>query len=299
MKFGKLLQDFSRADREKEASSKPDGGGPSQKRQKVVIREEEPLDEELPHGTEREFLKYKQMKKLLKKAAEKKEEGDDVGMRSSEQEFIRILHDDVDRINSYFMEVEEDCVIQLQCLRDSYEKECRHARGKDQGAWLSSPEMRRIRSQFIDLHGELVLLLHWSIVNYAGILKILKKHDKLLGGHAQKDLVGSILQQPFVSTGGITKLAQSAEVYVKRLGAVHEVRDEEAETLGDSMQRADSISLLMDEAKAWTEETGGNAILIEKTRAALDMLKQLQSTAHSPSTFVGPATKKLDGCMAT
>lgn len=286
MKFGKLLQDFSRADLEKEACSEP--GGPSKKRQKLE-------DPEI--RTDREFLKYKQMKKLLKKASELKEEGDDVGMRGVEKEFIRVLHDDVDRINSYFMEVEEDCVIKLQCLRDAYEEECiKKNNNKEEEmsdeAWLSSPEMRKIRSQFIDLHGELVLLLHWSIVNYAGILKILKKHDKLLGGHAQKDLVGSILRQPFVSTGGITKLAQSAEVYVKKLGAVHQ--QQEVEKSEDSMRRNDSISLLMNEAKAWAEESGGNAILIEKTRAALDMLKQLQSTAHSPSTFVGP-----DKCMAT
>ena len=113
MKFGKLLQDFSRADLEKEACSEP--GGPSKKRQKLE-------DPEI--RTDREFLKYKQMKKLLKKASELKEEGDDVGMRGVEKEFIRVLHDDVDRINSYFMEVEEDCVIKLQCLRDAYEEEC-------------------------------------------------------------------------------------------------------------------------------------------------------------------------------
>jgi SPX domain protein involved in polyphosphate accumulation len=283
MKFGKLLQDFSRADLEKDACSEP--GGPSRKRQKL---------EDAEIRADREFLKYKQMKKLLKKAAELKEEGDDVGMRGVEKEFIRVLYDDVDRINSYFMEVEEDCVIKLQCLRDSYEEECpkKKKQGMSEEEWLSRPEMRKIRSQFIDLHGELVLLLHWSIVNYAGILKILKKHDKLLGGHAQKDLVGSILRQPFVSTGGITKLAQSAEVYVKKLGAVHQEQEEEESE--DSMRRNDSISLLMNEAIAWAEESGGNAILIEKTKAALDMLKQLQSTAHSPSTFVGP-----DKCMAT
>ena len=171
MKFGKLLQDFSRADLEKDACSEP--GGPSRKRQKL---------EDAEIRADREFLKYKQMKKLLKKAAELKEEGDDVGMRGVEKEFIRVLYDDVDRINSYFMEVEEDCVIKLQCLRDSYEEECpkKKKQGMSEEEWLSSPEMRKIRSQFIDLHGELVLLLHWSIVNYAGILKILKKHDKLL-----------------------------------------------------------------------------------------------------------------------
>ena len=32
-----------------------------------------------------------------------------------------------------------------------------------------------------DLHGEMVLLIHWSMLNYAAVCKILKKHDKRTG----------------------------------------------------------------------------------------------------------------------
>lgn len=35
--------------------------------------------------------------------------------------------------------------------------------------------------QMVDFHGELVLMLHWSLVNYAAVAKILKKHDKMTG----------------------------------------------------------------------------------------------------------------------
>lgn len=268
MKFGKLLQDFS-----KQGASKDEAGVEGREEEEAVCVAE------VPGGVSKDFVRYKEMKKLLKKAAECKEKGDDEGMRAHEKEFIRLLYDDVDRINSYFMEEEEDHVIRLQELQDLY------SGGK--------VKVGAIRSRFIDLHGELVLLLHWSIVNYAGILKILKKHDKLLGGHAQKDLVGSILQQPFTSTDSITKLVSTAEVYVKKLTEDVEERVEQGDegtkdggVLGKRLLRDDSINELMEEAKRFTEYKGGNAVLLEKTTAALDMLKQLQSTAHSPSTLV-------------
>lgn len=274
MKFGKLLQDFSKQG-VTPASKDEDHAG-------VERREEEEAVcvAEVPGGVSKDFVRYKEMKKLLKKAAECKEKGDDEGMRAHEKEFIRLLYDDVDRINSYFMEEEEDHVIKLQELQDLYSGE--------------KEKVGAIRSRFIDLHGELVLLLHWSIVNYAGILKILKKHDKLLGGHAQKDLVGSILQQPFTSTDSITKLVSTAEVYVKKLsedvGEGGMGKDDggtkESGVLGKRLMRDDSVNELVEEAKRFTQYNGGNAVLLEKTTAALDMLKQLQSTAHSPSTFV-------------
>jgi hypothetical protein len=39
-----------------------------------------------------------------------------------------------------------------------------------------------LRAALVDVHGQLVLLLHWSLLNCAALLKILKKHDKLCGG---------------------------------------------------------------------------------------------------------------------
>ena len=134
-----------------------------------------------------------------------------------EQEFVRVLREDVERINTYFMEQEENSVIKLQDLVDRYEK-LQPEKSNSSGS-CSAGDVERLRSQFVDLHGELVLLLHWSIVNYAGVLKILKKHDKMLGGHAQKQLMNSILHQPFTSTESINQLVNTAETYVRRLAS--------------------------------------------------------------------------------
>lgn len=40
--------------------------------------------------------------------------------------------------------------------------------------WELPPALRSVRT------GEMVLLLHWSLLNYAAVVKILKKHGKHL-----------------------------------------------------------------------------------------------------------------------
>ena len=268
MKFGRLLQDFD-ANRESCGAKRP--------------RTEED-GEDSPSSP---FIGYKRMKKVLKQASAAKEAGDDELTRQLEREFVDHLHVDLEEINSSFIEQEEEAVIKMQTLRDEYEAACKvRAAGGDvaDATWLSSPVVRSIRSRFADLHGELVLLLHWSVMNYAGTLKILKKHDKLLGGHSQQDLLGTILNMPFTSTASVAALASSAETYVKKLSDQTDVNLTHSSEA--SAERANSLRELMDEAERWAEEQdGGNTVLLGKTRAALDMLTQLQSSAHTPSTL--------------
>lgn len=272
----------------------------------------------------RDFVSYKRLKKLLKAAAELREqkvnvhipqgteiadteevekktagnqgvlkhvnEKDGQIMCEFEQEFVIVLREDVERINTYFMEQEESSVIKLQDLVDRYEK-LQPEKSNSNGS-CSAGDVERLRSQFVDLHGELVLLLHWSIVNYAGVLKILKKHDKMLGGHAQKQLMNSVLHQPFTSTESINQLVNTAENYVRRLAS------------DDSANSVDVNQILEDEGiecesldPARSESEGRQQTIIKRTRAALGMLTQLQSTAHSPSTLIQvekfPVTQQL------
>jgi SPX domain protein involved in polyphosphate accumulation len=134
-------------------------------------------------------------------------------LTEEEKEFIHMLQEDLVRINSYFIEQEEEAVIKLHALRDRRAiVDCSEQTNKQ--------AMESLRAEFIDFHGEMVLLLHWSLVNYAGIVKILKKHDKLLGGHAQRVFLQNVLQQPFTSTESISRLVRDAEEQVQNLSGV-------------------------------------------------------------------------------
>ena len=68
-------------------------------------------------------------------------------------------------------------------------------------AWL--PEFCRrplpCRRHFVDFHGEMLLLVHWSILAYTGLVKILKKHHKRTGLLVRAPHLDNLLNQPFCS----------------------------------------------------------------------------------------------------
>lgn len=113
---------------------------------------------------------------------------------SDEQSFIDTLSEDLNKLNEFFMNREEDIVIRLQDLEDRSNS-------------ISTPEeQQHLKSAFVKLHGEMVLLLHWSLLNFAAVVKILKKHDKHTGIALRGPVLSRVLQQPFYSTESITKL---------------------------------------------------------------------------------------------
>ena len=52
---------------------------------------------------------------------------------------------------------------------------------------------------FVDFHGEMLLLVHWSILAYTGLVKILKKHHKRTGLRVRAPHLDNLLNQPFCS----------------------------------------------------------------------------------------------------
>ncbi|GLI68571.1 hypothetical protein VaNZ11_013037 [Volvox africanus] len=79
---------------------------------------------------------------------------------------------------------------------------------------LSAPlvaELQEVKSRLVQFHGEMVLLLHWSLLNYAAVVKILKKHDKRTGVLLRAPYLANVLQQPFSSTTILSRLAKRAE----------------------------------------------------------------------------------------
>ena len=57
----------------------------------------------------------------------------------------------------------------------------------------------KVYKQFVDFHGELLLLVHWSILAYTGLVKILKKHHKRTGLLVKAPHLDNLLSQPFCS----------------------------------------------------------------------------------------------------
>lgn len=145
----------------------------------------------------------------------------------------------------------------------------------------------------------------------AGVLKIIKKRDKLLGKRNQKDILNRILNQPFTSTDRISRLVKQAEEAVRTLTSSANIQSNSWESVfGDEETKCDAIGeetfkkqiveqetlksdILEGERKEGKlvnklgrEDMEDHKCLLKKTRAALGMLAKLQTTAHTPSTLL-------------
>ncbi|KAF8042742.1 hypothetical protein BT93_A1157 [Corymbia citriodora subsp. variegata] len=97
---------------------------------------------------------------------------------AEEVEFVRLLEDELEKFNAFFVEKEEEYIIRLKELQD------RVAKSEN-----ISTEMIKIRKEIVDFHGEMVLLENYSALNYTGLVKILKKYDKR---------TGALIRLPFI-----------------------------------------------------------------------------------------------------
>ncbi|KAG1659099.1 hypothetical protein FOA52_013745 [Chlamydomonas sp. UWO 241] len=170
------------------------------------------------------FLRYKALKKRIKAipapahiqvhehAAAESKQG--LGLSPEEKQFVAALDEDLDRLNAFFIEKEEGAVIQMHAMSDAL------------AAATTHDQLHAIKGDLVNFHGELVMILHWSLINYSAIVKILKKHDKCTGVLLRAPYLANVLQQPFSSTNVMTRLVKRAEELVETVqGRCDSVRE--------------------------------------------------------------------------
>lgn len=139
------------------------------------------------------FTSYKQLKKQLKRLPDKqqieeKDEGAVQTLSEEEAKFVETLSGQLQQMNDMFLEREETCIIKLERLQ----AEAQVAEGAD--------ECKEIYKRCVDFHGEVLLMMHWSVLAYTATVKILKKHHKRTGLLVKAPHLGNLLSQPFCST---------------------------------------------------------------------------------------------------
>lgn len=82
--------------------------------------------------------------------------------------------------------------------------------------------MMDIRKDLVTIHGEMVLLKNYSSLNFAGLIKILKKYDKRTGGLLQLPFTQIVLRQPFFTTEPLTRLVHECEENLELLFPLQE-----------------------------------------------------------------------------
>lgn len=215
------------------------------------------------------FLDYKKLKKVLKDLAGKGAgppaaaggEGGAGNLSEEEVQFIATLNEEVKKFNEFFVDKEEEYVIQVRDLEDRMK-----APGGD-GA--GAVEVQRA---LVELHGELVLQLHWSSLNYTSLIKILKKHDKISDISLRSPFLKTVLSQPFYSTSILHKMVKQVEGLLGEL----------VQAAGDSGEE--------DHLEALKDEDMEEYSLLKETRSALKIWESLSGATYttSPKEAPGP-----------
>uniref|UniRef100_A0A6N2N0Z0 SPX domain-containing protein n=1 Tax=Salix viminalis TaxID=40686 RepID=A0A6N2N0Z0_SALVM len=202
-------------------------------------------------------------------------------MTKEEIDFIKLLEDELEKFNSFFVEKEEEYIIRLKELQDSVAK-----------ANNSNEEMIKIRKEIVDIHGEMVLLENYSALNYTGLVKILKKYDKRTGALIRLPFIQRVLQQPFFTTDLLYKLVKECEAMLDRLLPLNELpssggaADRDDDLCGDPPTTTDDGLLGVRRELAEIEIMESSSM--KSTISALRVLKEIRSKSSTVSVFSLP-----------
>ncbi|XP_010533159.1 PREDICTED: SPX domain-containing protein 2-like [Tarenaya hassleriana] len=269
------------------------------------------IEETLPEWRDK-FLSYKELKKKLKlmepkggesrpnkrlrsvAAEENPSDGDwkvDVsggGMTKEVTDFIRLLEDELEKFNSFFVEKEEEYIIRLKELKDHVVK-----------AKNSNEELIKIKKEIVDFHGEMVLLLNYSALNYTGLVKILKKYDKRTGALIRLPFIQKVLQQPFFTTDLLNKFIKECEAMLdylfpstdsflsKTKNREEEDEEEEEEPTTSGTVKATDDNLIRT-PKELSEIEYMESLYMKSTVSALRVLKDIRKGSSTVSVFSLP-----------
>ncbi|XP_059292739.1 SPX domain-containing protein 1-like [Lycium barbarum] len=246
------------------------------------------IEETLPEWQDK-FLSYKDLKKELKLIYPQPKDGDnnrpkkrqrlddDDGVTKEVNDFVKLLEEEIDKFNSFFVEKEEDYIIQLKVLKERV-AEMRK----------SNEEVIRVGRDVVDLHGEMVLLENYSALNYTGLVKILKKYDKLSGELLRLPFIQKVLEEPFFETEVLNKLVKECDTLLSHLLYQTEplrVREATEGNAGGSGERPVKVPEDLAEIKNMEN------MYFRLTCSALRVLQEIRSGSSTVSMFSLPPMK--------
>ncbi|KAK9067213.1 hypothetical protein SSX86_014539 [Deinandra increscens subsp. villosa] len=249
------------------------------------------LEQTLPEWKDK-YLCYKPLKKLLKHLPNPTADDHlqpppnrllDPRLADLQHWFVRILNEELDKFNDFYVDKEEEFVIRFQELKQRIEQ-VKEKSSKD-GVFTSeiefSEETMAIRKEFVTIHGEMVLLKNYSSLNFAGIIKILKKYDKRTGGLLRVHFTQLALRQPFFTTEPLTRLVHECE---ENLDLLFPLEAEVVEFTSSSRPNAGTSN---DNATAPLSVGEGGSDVYRRTVDAIRTIKGLkkESSTSNPLSF--------------
>ena len=139
------------------------------------------------------------------------------GKLSDSAEFFTFLQSEIEKVNDFFLEKQEDYVIKHEQLS------MRVSELMNQKP-VTRIEINQLRQQLIDFHAQLVILENYSTVNYTGFRKILKKHDKKTGLNVRTVALNKVTTTPFFLSDVARRLLLSTEQQISQLDQIRKFR---------------------------------------------------------------------------
>ncbi|XP_065856475.1 SPX domain-containing protein 4 [Euphorbia lathyris] len=198
--------------------------------------------------------------------------------------FIRILNEELDKFNDFYVDKEEEFIIRFQELKERIEflKEQSSKNGVFTSESEFSEEMMDIRKDLVTIHGEMVLLKNYSSLNFAGLLKILKKYDKRTGELLRLPFTQLALRQPFFTTEPLTRLVHECEANLELL---FPLQAEVIEPLSSVQKQSDPrMNKLTNTSPETSTPRNDTMDIYRSTLAAMKAIRGLQkaSSTYNP-----------------
>ncbi|KAH7839410.1 hypothetical protein Vadar_003792 [Vaccinium darrowii] len=258
------------------------------------------IEQTLPEWRD-QFLSYKDLKQQLK-LIYPKENGDSVRPKKRPRfsgnggedeavgavtkeviDFVRLLEDEIEKFNAFFVDKEEEYVILSKVLQDRVTE-----------VPGSNEDLMTVGREIVDFHGEMVLLLNYSAFNYIGLVKILKKYDKRSGALIRLPFIQTVLQQPFFKTDVLNKLVKDCETILDRFFSSNEqlassyeeteAKEQSSKTIS-SAENGGSVQKVLEEL---TDIMYIESMYVKHTLTALEVLNKVRGGSSTVSMFSLP-----------
>ena len=242
-------------------------------------------------------MDYKLLKKVLKAIPESKGQKAPTSaaqLSQGERIFVQTLSSELKKFNEFFMNREEEIVMKEGHLQQVFEQnEERIASALSAGAYSNDCLVAdtHLCQKFANFHGELVMLEHWTNLNYAALVKILKKHDKRSNLSLRSPILGNVLQQPFYSTEVLLAMIGRAEERFRTLE--HRIRGFMGASAGppQALSEASAMNLIRissDGSEISDDDEDGYSI--EDTKVALNCWQGLEKSESMKNPLGTPAS---------
>ncbi|KAK4393135.1 SPX domain-containing protein 4 [Sesamum angolense] len=238
------------------------------------------------------YLCYKPLKKLLKNLPP----APPLPLPLLRQWFLTVLYEELEKFNDFYVEKEEEFIIRFEffgvvfllflvateAIKQKLKRRIEQVKERENhnGVLTSetefSEDMTDIRKGFVAIHGEMILLQNYSSLNFAGLVKIVKKYDKRTGELLSLPFSLLASNQPFLITEPLSRLVYECESNRETLFPPKAEVVESTAVTTVEIKHADvsNVSLI-------GEET---AVIYQSTLAALTAIQGLKkpSSTYNP-----------------